>query len=134
MLPPPLLARAARARKIVEVGAGARFETATELARCGAEILVTDVDARVLAAPAPLLALLHDVHDAPAPAMLGADVVLSVRPPEEIQLACAKLARALDADLALRPLKDEWADISASFRRHVVWPDGWRYFASKPER
>ena len=32
---------------------------------------------------------------------------------------------ALGADLALRALKDEWADLGP--RRHVVWPDGWRF-------
>jgi hypothetical protein len=46
--------------------------------------------------------------------------------PEELQAPCARLADALGADLALRALKDEWADLAP--RPHVVWPDGWRFF------
>lgn len=133
-LPEPLLARARHARRIVEVGAGARFETAIELAATGAEVLVTDVDPRVLAAPTPLRALVHDATREGATALAPADLVVSVRPPEELQLAIARLARALGADLAMRPLKDEWADVGEVFARHVVWPDGWRYYPSSDGR
>lgn len=133
-IPAPLALRAARARGIVEVGAGAAFETALELQRLApqARVVVTDVDPRVLEAPAPLVGLLHDAtRDAPD-ALRGADLVVSVRCPEELQVPIARLARALGADLALRPLKDEWADLAPW--RHVAWPDGWRFFASRERR
>lgn len=125
-LPTPLLARAARAVRAVEVGAGARFDVALALAEAApqAEWWVTDVDARVLAAPAPLRARILDVT-APEGDWAGVDLVYAVRVPEELQLACLRFARTLGADLALRPLKDEWADLGP--RRATVWPDGWRY-------
>lgn len=128
-LPPPLVERARRARKGVEAGAGARFGTALALAAAAPEAAwwVTDADPRVTSAPAPLRACVWDVTRAPPPELAGADLVYAVRIPEELQLACARAARAMGADLALRPLKDEWADVSAVYRRSVAWPDGWRY-------
>jgi uncharacterized UPF0146 family protein len=134
MLPASLIARAGQARKVAEIGAGARFETALALAAAGPEVWVTDVDARVLAAPAPLHPLVHDATRDPPDALRGADLVVAVRPPEELQTPIARFARALGADLVLRPLKDEWADITGPFPRHVVWPDGWRFFPSNAGR
>lgn len=132
-LPAPLLERARRARKAVEVGAGAAWGTALALhgAAPGAEWWVTDVDPRVLQAPEPLRATIFDVTREAPPALAGADLVYAVRLPEELQLSCARFARAVGADLALRPLKDEWADVAPAFRRHVAWPDGWRYFPAR---
>lgn len=133
-LPQALLERARRARKAVEVGAGPVWGTALALAQAApqAEWWVTDVDARVLQAPAPLRAALFDVTRAPPPELSGADLVYAVRLPEELQLSCARFARHVGADLALRPLKDEWADVTPAYRRSVAWPDGWRYFPSPP--
>ena len=122
------LARARRARVGLEVGAGARFDTALALVAAGpgARWLVSDIDARVLAAPPPIEALRLDVLRPDMSALVGVDLVYAVRIPEELQMAASRLAVALRADLALRPLKDEWADLGA--RRHVAWPDGWRYW------
>ena len=127
-LPEPLLARARRARVGLELGAGARFDTALALAAANprARWIVSDIDPRVMSAPGPLEALRLDVLDPDVEALAGVDLVVAVRIPEELQLAASRLALALRADLALRPLKDEWADLGA--RRHVVWPDGWRYW------
>lgn len=128
MLPAPLVARARQARRVVEVGAGARFETALALVALGPEVVVTDIDPRVRQAPAPLRAMLHDITRDSAEALGPADLVVAMRPPEELQLAIARAARALGADLAFRPLKDEWADVRAAYPTHVVWPEGWRFF------
>lgn len=128
-----MLERARRALKAVEVGAGPAFGTALALASAApqAQWWVTDIDVRVLAAPAPLRAAVFDVtREAPAE-LAGADLVYAVRLPEELQLSCARFARSLGADLALRPLKDEWADISTAYRRSSAWPDGWRYFPAR---
>lgn len=127
-VPPQLAQRAARARRIAEVGAGAGFEVARALVALCPRVLVTDVDARVLAAPAPLEALVDDATRPRLDAYADVDLVVSVRPPEELQLPIARLARALGADLALRPLKDEWADLTgAGYRRSEAWPGGWRF-------
>lgn len=128
MLPPPLADRVRRARRVVEVGAGERFETALAAAALGPRVVVSDIDERVRRAPPPLEPIVDDVTR-PVLARYGeTDLVVAVRPPEELQLAIARLARSLGADLAMRPLKDEWADVSSCYRRFVAWPDGWRYF------
>lgn len=127
-LPAPLVERARRARVGLEVGAGARFETALALrdANPGARWIVSDVDPRVLLAPPTLEARVLDLVRPSLEGLEGVDLVYAVRLPEELQLAAGRLARMLRADLALRPLKDEWAELGA--RRHVVWPGGWRYW------
>ncbi|HUR67670.1 MAG TPA: UPF0146 family protein [Candidatus Thermoplasmatota archaeon] len=129
-LPAPLVTRARRARVGLEVGAGTRFDTALALAGANpaAGWMVSDIDPRVLLAPSALQARLLDVTRPDLDGLEGVDLVYGVRLPEELQLSAARLARALHADLALRPLKDEWADLRDVFRTHAVWPDGWRFF------
>lgn len=122
------MARASR--KVVEVGAGRDFRTALAVKGLApaAEVLVTDVSPVVLEAPRELAAFVDDVTR-PAWALFeGADLVLGVRTPEELQLAVARVARRVGAALALRPLKDEWADVSSEFRRSEPIGDGWRLF------
>ncbi|HEX2023048.1 MAG TPA: UPF0146 family protein, partial [Candidatus Thermoplasmatota archaeon] len=111
-LPPPLLDRARRARRVAEVAAGARFDVALALARVArANVLVTDRDPAVLRAPAPLVAAVDDLLAPDLALYDGVDLVVAVRIPEELQAPAARLASRLGADLALRPLKDEWADL-----------------------
>lgn len=122
-LPPQLVARARTARVGLEVGAGRDFSTSLALAEAAPQAAwwVSDVDARVLDAPAPLRATRLDVtrpEGAPP-----ADLVLAVLLPEELQGPALRLARSLGADLAVRALKDEWTDLPGA----VVWPDGWRF-------
>lgn len=129
-VPRALMERAAIARKIVEVGAGAAFGTALAMkaAAPAAEVIVTDVSDAVLAAPKSLAAFVDDVTR-PAWALYeGADLVLGVRLPEELQLSAARVARRVGAALAVRPLKDEWADVSECFRRHETLGGGWRLY------
>jgi uncharacterized UPF0146 family protein len=127
-LPLQLLARASRVRCALEVGAGARFETALALreANPGARWIVSDVDPRVLIAPPGLEARVLDLLRPDVAGLGEVDLVYAIRLPEELQLAASRLASALAADLALRPLKDEWADVGA--RRHEAWGEGWRYW------
>lgn len=122
------MSRARRARCGLEVGAGQRFETALALREANPEArwIVSDVDERVLRAPAGLEPLIFDLTRPALDALPRIDLVYAVRLPEELQLAAFRLAVALGADLALRPLKDEWAELGP--RRHVVWPGGWRYW------
>jgi uncharacterized UPF0146 family protein len=87
---------------------------------------VTDVDPRVMLAPTTLEARMLDLTRPSLEGLEGVDLVYAVRLPEELQLSASRLAVALGADLALRPLKDEWAELGP--RRHLVWPDGWRYW------
>lgn len=130
-LPAALLDRTRRARVGVEVGAGRDFSTSLALAAAAPEAAwwVTDVDPRVLDAPAPLRSRIVDVTAPPAfdPAP---DLVLAVRLPEELQVPAWRWARALDADLAVRALKDEWADVPGA----QVWGEGWRFVPSMRRR
>lgn len=128
LLPAPLLERARRARCGLEVGAGQRFGTALALreANPDARWIVSDVDERVLVASSLLEARVLDLLHPDFDGIREVDLVYAVRLPEELQLAASRLAVALHADLAMRPLKDEWADLGP--RRHVAWPDGWRYW------
>lgn len=129
-LPAPLVARARAAKRILEVGAGSRFDTALALRQAapGAEVIVSDVDERVLLAPPGLRALTLDLARPHTAELPDADLVVAVRLPEELQLPAARLAEALGADLAVRALKDEWADVGAARRRVETWPDGWRFY------
>jgi uncharacterized UPF0146 family protein len=131
-LPPQMVARLAKARKVLEVGAGSDFSTAlaVQAAAPHATVLVSDVDPRVMRAPAPLVPLLLDVHAPDVRALAGVDLVFAVRVPEELQASCVALAQALGADLAMRALKDEWAhlDGSPAVARPLVWGGGWRCF------
>lgn len=123
---PSALLEAAAGRRVVEVAAGASFGVALELARVAAQVTVSDVDARVLAAPPPLRALVHDLTRDPPQRLAPADLVVAVRIPEELQLAASRLSDALGAALAMRPLKDEWADLGA--RRMAPLGEGWRLY------
>lgn len=140
-LPAALLDRARRARIGLEVAAGVDWSTSLELARAApqAEWWVSDVDPRVMGAPAPLRATLLDLtrpHGRPHGLDAGghvvdhaapqADLVFGTRLPEELQVPAWRLARALGADLFVRALKDEWADLPGA----RVVGGGWRVVAS----
>ncbi len=129
-LPAPFLSLLAGARHVIEVGAGTDFTTAhaVQAAAPDARVLVADVDPRVLRAPSPLFCAVSDVTRPDLAALGAADVVYAVRLPEELQAAALSLARALKAPLALRPLKDEWAELGHMRPRVTLWPEGWRRF------
>jgi uncharacterized UPF0146 family protein len=112
---------------MLEVGAGDSFDVARALLDAGARVTVSDIDPKVMLAPPDLHARLLDLDHPDPHGWADIDLVYAVRLPEELQLAAARLADALGADLALRPLKDEWADIGP--RRVVMWAQGWRMFA-----
>lgn len=131
-LPAALIERARRARVGVEVGAGRDFSTSLALAAEAPTALwwVTDVDPRVLDAPAPLRARILDVTAPPREFSPAPDLVVAVRLPEELQVPAWRWARALGADLAVRALKDEWADVPGA----QVWGDAWRFVPSRTQR
>ncbi len=112
LVPRNLLAAIPNGAQIVEIGAGARFATALDLAGLGYAVTVTDVDPRVLDAPAPLAAVIDDVLQPDAGLFAHAALIVSVRPPEEIQTALARLAAGLGVPLILRPLGNEWVEFT----------------------
>lgn len=126
-VPAALLALAASAGKVVEVGAGARFDVALALkaANVAGEVIVTDVSPAVLQAPRDLAAFVDDVTRPSWPLYEGAGLVYGVRLPEELQLPTARVARRVGAAFAVRPLKDELADVREVFRRGESLGGGW---------
>ncbi len=111
LVPHVLLANIGPASRVVEVGAGARFDVALLFAARGARVTVTDLDPRVLAAPSPLDARVADAAMEDAALFEGVDLVYAVRPPEELQPILARVARRFGCALALRPLGNEWVDL-----------------------
>lgn len=117
---------------VVEVGVGNDFEAAREFQRAGHEVLTTDVHPRE---PPPGIRFVLD--DITAPELrhyAGAALVYGVRLPEELQASAARVAREVGALLAVRCLKDEWADVSMYFPRHAVLGDGWRLYTTTAPR
>ncbi len=109
---------------------GAEFGTALAVKAENplAEMIVTDVSPVVRAAPAELAAFVDDVARPTWAIYEGADLIMAVRAPEEIQIPIARVARRVGASLALRALKDEWADVGEAFRAFEPVSGGWRLF------
>jgi hypothetical protein len=93
----------------VEVGAGVRWEEALSVARAlpDSEVVLTDADARVLEAPAPLRGVVDDLLRPSLAVYRGAALVYGVRLPEDLHAPAALVAGSVGADLALRLLGDE---------------------------
>lgn len=124
-----LLGLARRGPFVAEVAAGRRFDTALAFHEAtGMDVLVTDVDPRVLEAPRELRAKVDDLLDPKVGLYEGAALIYAQRIPEELQLAAARLAHRVGAPLALRPLKDEWADVREVFPRYEQVLGGWRLY------
>ncbi len=98
----------------MEVAAGSRFEVAQAFHEAcpGAEVVVTDVDPAVEAAPTPLVARVDDLLDPTFSIYRRADLIYALRLPEELQVPAARLARNVGADFAHRPLATEIVDLS----------------------
>ena len=112
------LARFIRGRysgKVVEVGVGAAPNVALSLAP-HVEVVATDKAARTLGG----IAVVADDVFSPTPDLCrGASLLYSIRPPLEMQLAMGRLAREVGADVIVRPLADEVAQIPG-FSRTLV--------------
>ena len=102
--------------RVVEVGAGYFVDVALALTARGLEVTLTDKEERLLGS----LRVLKDDIFSPRPKLyLGASLVYSIRPPLEIQLAMGRLAAKIGADVLIRPLMDEIADLPGFARRLV---------------
>lgn len=91
-------------------------------------VLVTDVREAVLKAPAPLDAAIDDITRPTLALYLGAALLYGVRLPEELQVSCALVADALGCAYAVKPLKDELADVPIGKPR--VLAGGWRLYGT----
>ncbi len=104
------------AGRIVEVGAGHVPDVARLLSARGMEVVLTDREERLLDE------LRVEKDDIFAPRMelyLGASLLYSIRPPLELQIAMGELALLVGADVLIRPLQDEVAELRGFARRLI---------------
>ncbi len=102
--------------RVVEVGAGHVLDVALELKARGLEVVATDRAERYIGGMK-----IHedDIFSPHRELYGGAGLIYSIRPPLELQLAIGRLARQIGADILIRPLQDEVAELPGFARRLV---------------
>jgi uncharacterized UPF0146 family protein len=102
--------------RIVEVGAGYVPAVALQLLARGLEVVLTDKEERMLGS----LRVEKDDIFAPRMALYqGASLIYSIRPPLELQIAMGDVAARVGADVLIRPLQDEVAELPGFARKLV---------------
>ena len=116
--------------RVVEVGAGYALEVALGLKARGLDVVLTDKEERILGG---LRVEKDDIFSPRLELYRGASLLYSIRPPLELQLAMALLAAKLGADILIRPLQDEVAELSGFARRLVNRGEARFYLFSKKQ-
>lgn len=115
--------------RVVEVGAGHRVDVAVRLTRrSDLEVVITDREERSLGC---LRMKKDDIFSPCLDIYQGASLLYSIRPPLELQIAMGTLARKLGADLLIRPLADEIAELPG-FSRSLFNVGEARFYLFKP--
>lgn len=102
--------------RVVEVGAGYVPEVALGLRERGLDLVLTDKEERLLGS---LRVEKDDIFSPRLKLYRGASLIYSIRPPLEMQLAMGQLASLIGADVLVRPLMDEVAELPGFSRRLV---------------
>ena len=102
--------------RVVEVGVGYFPEVALGLQARGLDVVLTDKEERVLGG---LRVEKDDIFSPRLELYRGASLLYSIRPPLELQLAMGLLAAKIGADVLVRPLMDEVAQLPGFARRLV---------------
>jgi len=102
--------------RVVEVGAGYAAEVALALQARGLDVVLTDKEERLLGS---LRVEKDDIFSPRMELYWGASLLYSIRPPLELQLAMGLLAAKIGADVLVRPLMDEVAQLPGFARRLV---------------
>jgi uncharacterized UPF0146 family protein len=100
--------------KVVEVGAGFIADVASLLKAL--DLVVTDLQERELEG---IFVQADDIFSPCMEIYEGASLIYALRPPVEVQIAMGDLARAVGADVLVRPLGDEIADLKGFYRTLV---------------
>jgi uncharacterized UPF0146 family protein len=116
--------------RVVEVGAGYVSEVALGLKARGLDVVLTDKEERLLGG---LRVEKDDIFSPRLELYRGASLLYSIRPPLEMQLAMGLLASQLGADVLVRPLQDEVADLPGFARRLVNAGEARFYLFSKKQ-
>lgn len=102
--------------RVVEVGAGYVPEVALGLLARGLDVVLTDKEERLLGS---LRVEKDDIFSPRLELYRKASLIYSIRPPLEMQLAMGLLASQIGADVLVRPLMDEVAEMPGFSRRLV---------------
>lgn len=102
--------------RVVEVGVGYFAEVALGLQVRGLDVVLTDKEERFLCG---LRVEKDDIFSPRLELYRGASLLYSIRPPLELQLAMGQLASLIGADVLVRPLMDEVAQLPDFARRLV---------------
>ncbi len=102
--------------RVVEVGVGYFPHIARMLVDLGLDVILTDREERYLEG---MKVEKDDIFSPQMEIYQGADLIYSIRPPLEMQLALAGLAAWVGADVIVRPLQDEVADLPGFEKRLV---------------
>ena len=114
---------------VVEVGAGWRADVALcLLKRSDLDVIVTDKQDRSLSY---LRVEKDDIFSPRTDVYQGASLLYSIRPPLELQLAMGTLAMKLGADIIIRPLADEVAELP-HFSRSLLNVGEARFYLYQP--
>jgi hypothetical protein len=103
------------AGKVVEVGSGRMTDVAERLSGL---LLVVITDKKENPVPG-MIAVADDIFSPRVEIYAGASLLYAIRPPLEMQMAMGNLARSIGADIIVRPLDDEVADLPC-FKRRLV--------------
>lgn len=109
--------------KVVEVGVGFVPEVAILLSR-KITIVAIDKEMRQLDG---LCIQKDDIFSPRKELYEGASLLYSIRPPIEVQLAMGKMGAEIGADVLVRPLEDEIAELSGFSRTLVNYGDAGFY-------
>jgi uncharacterized UPF0146 family protein len=117
--------------RVAEVGAGYLLDVAIELKARGLEVVTTDREERDFGG---MKIHKDDIFSPKIKLYQGACLIYSIRPPLELQLAMGTLAQQIGADLLIRPLQDEVAELPGFSRRLVNAGEAIFYlFSAAPE-
>jgi len=116
--------------RVVEVGAGYFADVALGLKAGGLDVVLTDKEERLLGS---LRVEKDDIFSPRLELYRGASLLYSIRPPLEMQLAMGLLALKLGADVLVRPLQDEVAQLPGFARRLVNVGEARFYLFSKKQ-
>ena len=102
--------------RVVEVGVGYFVDVALGLQTRGLDVVLTDKEERFLGR---LRVEKDDIFSPRLELYRGVSLLYSIRPPLELQLAMGQLASLIGADVLVRPLMDEVAELPDFGRRLV---------------
>lgn len=102
--------------RVVEVGVGYLPTIAQLLSESGIDVVLTDKEERFFAG---LTVKKDDIFAPRMDLYQGASLIYSIRPPLELQIAIGSIAAQINADMLIRPLEDEVAEL-AGFKRRLI--------------